>query len=274
MLGWLQNLDRRVIFLFLLLSVAFGLFVRINLPVAIEPSVRDAYDTLEALKPGDKVLMAFDYGPSTMAEIHPAALAMLRHCLKRSVRVVMFTIWNEGIPMIQDAVAKIPVPLGKTENVDYVNLGFKWAGLTGSGVIEGMGSDLKAVFPVSTSGVPYDQIPVLSGVKTLKDFKILISLSAGSPGIDEYITYANGRYNIPLIAAVTKVTAPRIFPYLNHRQLYGLTAGLVGGAEYEQLTREPGFGLAGMTALSVAQLVTLLLIVLANLIHFAGGRKT
>jgi len=270
----LQNLDRRIIFAVLLIAVASAFLFPRPLHIAVEPPVQMAYDTLNKLQPGDRVLMAFDYGPSTMPELQPAALAILRHCFQRKVKVVFFTLTNEGLPMIADALSQVAVPLDEKENVDYVNLGFKWGGLTGSSVIEGLGSNMQAVFPVTIKGTAYHDVPLLHDVKNFSDFKALISFSAGTPGINEYIQYANARYHIPIVGAVTKVTAPREFPFLNSGQLAGMCAGLVGGAEYEELIDHPGFGMSGLFALSIAHLVVLGCIVAANIIYFFGRRQS
>jgi len=270
MIEKLQHFDRRWIFLILFLAICGSIMHPVSLSVPIEPYVQRSYDTINALKPGDHVLMAFDYGPSTAAEIHPAALAMLRHALSRGAKVIMFTLWNEAVPYIQEAINEVCVPLGKKTNVDYVNFGFKSGGTTGASVIEGMGSNLKAVFPITDDGTPYDGVPALQGVENLKDFKVLISISAGTPGIDEYVRYANARYKIPIVAAVTRVSAPKEFPYVTERQIYGLCAGLVGGAEYEELIKYPGAGTAGLFPLSVANLAIILFIVFGNLIYFLG----
>lgn len=265
----IQSLDRRFIFLILFLAICLSILFPRKLHIAIEPYVQQAYHTIDSLQPGDRVLMSFDYGPSTSLEVHPATLAILRHCFEKGAPVVMYTLWNEGLPFIQDAIEKVCIPLSKKENVDYVNLGFKWGGLSGSSVIEGMGSNLGAVFPVTTRGIPYNQVPLLQGVKGLKDFKVLVSISAGAPGIDEYIRYANARYGIPIIGVVTRVGAPKEYPYLNGKQLYGLCAGLVGGAEYEELIGRPGDGTAGLFSLSIANLTVIGFIIIGNMIYFS-----
>lgn len=263
-----MKIDRRYVFLVLFVAIVGALLFPRKLSIAIEPPVQQAYDKLNALKPGDKVLMAFDYGPATMPEIHPAAFAMMRQCFERGAKIVLFTSWNEGLPMLHDAIAKVCVPLHKEENIDFVDLGFKWGGLQGSSLIEGLGSDFHAVFPVTNDGIPFAEVPLLKDVKNLNDFKVLVSLSAGSPGVDEYVQYANARYHIPIVAAVTKISAPKEFPFLASGQLAGLCSGLVGAAEYEELVGHPGFGLAGLFAQSVAHLVVVAFIVLGNLIYF------
>jgi len=270
MIEKLQHFDRRWIFLTLFIVLCLAVIHPFQLPIAVEPFVQKAYNAIEALKPGDQILMAFDYGPSTAPEVHPAALAMLRHALSRGAKVDMFTLWNEGYPYIQDAIDKVCIPMGKKKNVDYVNLGFKWGGQSGAGVIEGMGSNLKAVFPVTDDGTPYDSVPALQGVRNFHDFKLLLSVSAGTPGIDEYVRYANARYQIPIVSVVTRVSAPKEFPYVTGTQIVGLCAGLVGGAEYEELMHHPGAGTAGLFALSVANMAVIAFIIFGNAIYFLG----
>jgi len=273
MIERLANLDRRFIFLLLVLCISYGLLFPKPLKISIDPPVKAAYDTISQLQPGDKVILSFDYGPSVMPELQPAALAILRHCFMKKADVILMTLWNEGLPMMSDAIASVAIPMGEKVNQDYVDLGFKWGGVTGSSVIEGLGSDIKSVFPNTNGGSPYDRVPLLKGVKNFKDIKLLISFTAGNPGVDEYIQYANARYHLPIVGVVTKVTAPKEFPFLNSGQLSGLVAGLVGGAEYEELIDHPGFGLAGLFALSTAQVTIILFILAANVLQFFAGRK-
>lgn len=269
----MRNFDPRYIFLILFLSIALGLAFPRPLRIAVEPAVQKAYNQLNLIQPGDRVLVAFDYGPSTMPEIHPGALAIIRHCFRQGARPVFFTMWNEGIPMIDDAIAKVCIPLRKKENTDYVNLGFKWGGLQAASVIEGMGSNLKQVFPVTAGGTPYDEAPLLHGVENLSGFRFLISLSAGSPGVDEYIQYANARYHIPIVADVTKIMAPKEYSFLESGQLSGLSSGIAGAAEYEELIHHPADGVASLFAQSAAHLVVIVCILFGNLIYF-GTRKS
>ena len=67
----LLRLDRRWIFLFVLLSVAIPIVVPLGLPVTTTDSTRKAFNFIEAMKPGDTVLISFDYGPSSAPENDP-----------------------------------------------------------------------------------------------------------------------------------------------------------------------------------------------------------
>ena len=73
------SLDRRYIFVVIALVVMLPLFYPLNLPIRPTVSSQTIYDTVEKLESGDKALVSFEYGPSTKPEIHPMAIALLRH---------------------------------------------------------------------------------------------------------------------------------------------------------------------------------------------------
>jgi hypothetical protein len=268
-----KNLDQKIIFALLALVMVFGFFFSHPLHIAIEPPVLAAYNTIGQLKPGDVVVMSMDYGPSTMPEVSPAAYAMLRQLFQEKVKVIFMTLWNEGLPMIDDAIQKVCIPMGEKENVDYVNLGYKYGGLTSSVVMDEMGTNLKGVFPVTIDGIPYNNIPFLKKIHSLKDVSLLIDISAGSPGSIEYVQYVQAKYHIPIVAAVSKVMTPQNYPFYNAHQLLGLCSGIMGGAEYEELVHHPGFGMTALFIQSLAHLLIVFLILEGNILYFFFRKK-
>ena len=52
-----------------------------------QPTRRDVFDEIEKLEEGDKVLMAWDYDPSTEGELGPMATAFARHCCEKNVKM-------------------------------------------------------------------------------------------------------------------------------------------------------------------------------------------
>jgi len=64
-MSWVHRLaaiDRRIIFLLIFVARSCG-HLAIGLAVRISPPVRAVYERIEALSPGDAVLLSFDYGP-------------------------------------------------------------------------------------------------------------------------------------------------------------------------------------------------------------------
>ena len=55
-------------------------------------------------------------------------------------------------------------------------------------------------------GTPLDRIPLMDGIKQLKDFDLIVLVSAGFPGAKEYVQFAGSRYKLRMIAACTAVS--------------------------------------------------------------------
>ena len=104
----LLALDRRWIFLLVLLSVMTPIIVPIGLPVTTTSSTRSTFEFIEALKPGDIVWLSFDYGPSSAPENDPMAEAFLRQCFLKKVRVIVTALYPlGGLGLANQAVAKV-----------------------------------------------------------------------------------------------------------------------------------------------------------------------
>mgnify|MGYP003957433895 FL=1 len=81
------SLDRRYIFVVIALVVLLPLFFPLGLPIRPTIASQKVYDVVEELNAGDKALVSFEYGPSTKPEIHPMAVALLRHLFEKDVKV-------------------------------------------------------------------------------------------------------------------------------------------------------------------------------------------
>ncbi len=273
----LGRIDRRIIFIVMALSVVVPLAMRLSLPIPIgEGPSKDMYDAVEALPSGSTVLLSFDYDPSTMPELQPMAVALSQHLMRKDIKIVSLALWPMGVSLGNEAMRSVADSLGKEEYTDWVNLGYK----TGGGVlIVRMGSDIQSVFPVDYDGNPVGDMPVMDGISRLSDFDMILSLSAGDPGVPAWVMMAGDRYNIPIGGGCTAVSAPQFYPYLGTGQMVGLLGGLKGAADYETMVRvgveNPPAGTAtpGMAAQSVAHLVIMLFIILGNISYLAGKKK-
>jgi hypothetical protein len=113
----------------------------------------------------------------------------------------------------------------------------------------------------------------MDGIKALSDFDLIVMVSAGFPGIKEYIQQAQGRGNVPMVGACTAVSTPEYTPYYNSGQLLGLVGGMSKAAEYEKLVGKTGTGTAGADVLNAGLLVVIFAIVFGNVIYFTGKRR-
>ena len=266
------NMDRRIIFVLIALSVIIPVSLNIIFPnpVGAEPS-RELYNYVDALPAGANVLLSCDYDPSTMPELQPMAVALTRQLFEKDINIVAMALWPQGASLGQEVLSEQSAEQGKEQYTDWVNLGYK----TGGGVlIVRLGSGFKAVFPEDKDGMNWDAIPMLSEIKDISDFDLVLSLSAGDPGIPAWVMMAGDRFNVPIGGGCTAVSAPQFFPYLRSGQMIGLLGGLKGAADYETLTDSPGKGIEGMAPQSIAHLVIMLLIVVGNISYFASRRRS
>lgn len=133
--------------------------------------------------------------------------------------------------------------------------------------------DIPGTFPQDFFGTPVAEIPMLSGIRSLRDMGMIVAVSAGYPGVKEWIQQVGTRFNTTIGGGVTAVTAPEMYPYIQSGQLVGLLSGMKGAGEYEQLVDRPGLGVAGMVAQSSVHVMVVAFIVFANVVFFLEKRK-
>jgi hypothetical protein len=260
---WLKNLDRRWIFLAVGLLTVVPLMTGFHIaPVLPGQRAQGFYDAIEAIPTGSTVLLAGDYDPGTIAENYPAHLAAARHLFSRNIKIVAIALYPGGPPLSEEVLTLAAGEYGKTLGVDYVNLGYKSGNEL---VMSRMGLSIPDTYPVDIRGVPVNTIPVMKGIENYASLALLVNISAGYPGTKEWVQQVVSRYHIPMVAAVTAVSAPEYYPYLQTRQLHGLLGGMAGAAEYEALVGHPALAMRGMDAQSLAHVFIALLILLGNI---------
>lgn len=268
----LLELDRRWVFLGIALAVVIPIVTGYTLPQGKPaPPTVAVYDFVEALEPGDAVMVAFDYSPSSMPELHPQAYAVVRHLFQRDLRVLSVSLNPQGTALGREVMATVGDELGMIDGVDYVHLGFKPGG---SQVILGMGESIRQVYPTTGDGRTTATLPIMEDIDSYEDIALLIDFAAGNLPF-AWIAYAGERYDQQMAAGITAVMATDLYPYLQSDQLVGLINGLKGAAEYELLMElDPAIapGMLGMSAQSIAHLLIIVLVILGNIAYFASGR--
>ena len=278
----LGSLDRRIIFLIVGLSVLIPLLKPewIDLPIRPTPESQIVFDEINKLNAGDKMLLSFEYSPSTKPEIHPMAIAILKHLYAKNIQVYGFALWPDGNFMSTEAFSEVSDDYDKKYGVDYVNLGYRPGG---EAVIKGIASDIRTLYTVDLQGTSINDIPMMKDVVNIEDFDFVFSLSAGYPGSKEWVQYACDPKNIPLSTGCTSIQVTDIMPYVENDQIRGILAGMPGAAEYESLVEaelekmeiavKPGEASGMMAAQSIAHVVIVLFIIFGNISYFITRKK-
>jgi hypothetical protein len=255
------RIDRRIIFLIIGLCTLVPLLVPMGLAINISPEVRGVHDYIERLPEGSVFLLSLDFDPASKPELYPQAVALLHHAFTRNLRVIAMTLWLPGTGMANEVVTHVAKQSGKANGKDYVFLGWSPGG---SSVIINMGQSITTAFPTDYYNQPTASLPVLEGVQSLRDVQYVVSLAAGTTGIETWYVFGKDKYKFELGGGCTGVIAPGLYPLLRSGQINGLIGGLRGAAEYEVLIGRKGRAVAGMDAQSVTHLAIIVLVILCN----------
>jgi hypothetical protein len=264
----MMSIDRRIIFLCVGLAVAIPLIQPLGFPVEVSDEVAAFFREMDALKPGDIILLAFDYEGDVMAELNPMSVAVLKHVFSRGVKVVALTTYAGGTGIAERILNEEAEAYGKEYGVDYVFLGYNpdW-----SGTILRLGESFKKTFPTDQYGKSTKEIPLMQEVETYDDVALICSI-AGSALSEYWAIWAGGRYGVKVISGNTAIQAVLIYPDSQAGQIPGFLGGLKGAAEYEKLVNEPGMAIRGMDAQSVAHALMVVFIVIGNIGYFLARR--
>ncbi len=269
---WLENLDRRWIFLVMGLLVFFPLLFPLSLPLTVSKEVLGFRDGIDKVPNGSTVLMSCDYDPSAIPEMVPMTRTAMRHLLSKDCKIVITVLWNAG-PGLVDSITRETAKEfpGKVYGTDWINLGYK-AG--NEAVMVVMGQGIANAFPRDYTGGDTRRFPIMRNVRDYSTFPLLVNISAGYPGTKEWVQQVQARFHLPMVAGVTAVSAPEFYPYLQSGQLQGLLGGMAGAAEYEKSRGESGSATKGMDAQSLGHVFVALCIVLGNLVRRSKRRET
>ena len=288
------RIDRRIIFLLIGLSVLIPLIKPnwLELPIKIDNNTQIVYDSISDLQEGDKVLLSFEYGASTKPEVHPMAVALLKHLFAKGIKVYIVSLWPEGPIMAKLAMDEIIASdlFNIEDGKDYIMFDYK---VGGSIVIKNISDDFRGIYKQDYNRIPIEQLQIMEGVYSVEDFDFVFDFSAGGPGNAEWGQYACDPKNVPLSSGCTSIMVTDAIPYVESGQLKGILAGMPGAAEYEKmvydyLTNEltnnneyinenasitKGKAFSRMSAQSVAHLVMVLFILLGNLSYYYQRKR-
>jgi hypothetical protein len=291
----LLAIDRRIIFLIILLAVSIPIFFHMSIYIDITKEVRTFFNAVEALPAGSRVLISCDYDPGSEPELQPMAEAGFRQLIRNHIKFVIMGLWpqgpmqaNKALSVINEARGTYVVENGDTLQIgrdlivvgrdtirygrDFINLGYQSGNEL---IIQRMGTSIRAAFPNDARfGRPIDSFPIMNGLNKLSDFDFIYNLSAGYPGTVEWVQFAVDRFHVPCGAGNTAVQAPQVYPYLDTGQLTGLMGGMKGGAEYEELIGHRAKATMAMVSQTAAHICVVLFIIIGNLAFFITSGKS
>nr|MBN2278275.1 hypothetical protein [candidate division Zixibacteria bacterium] len=264
------NIDRRWIYLMVAAAVFFPMIVVMKFPVELTPETRQLFNAIDSLPDSSVVMLTFDYYPSAMAETRPMSEAALRHMFSKNMKVVTLSNIPLGGPTIAESVTRaIAKEYGKVYGVDYVNLGYRANYVA---VMHGLASSIESIFKSDFTGTSLKDLPLMDHVKNYRDIKFIFVV-ADNATIDYWISIVNAQYGVPVGGGVTAVVAPKMYAFVEARQLTGLLGGMKGAAEYEKMVKIAGSATRGMDSQSLVHLLIIFFVIVGNISFFITRRK-
>ena len=285
------TIDRRYIFLLVAVALIIFLYIPFKLPTEVDPEVQDYFDAIEALTPGDTVIVSSDYSPSTDPEVGGMHENTLYHLFRKDCRVIGVCYWPEGPDMTRKHLPETLELLRKDWGIekqagtDYVELPY----LSGNEIaIINTASSIPDAMPKTRHGEDTASLPIMQGINGIekpdpvtgeRTIDLVITISAGDPGAREWIRHVGKRHDARIMAGSTSVMATDLFAFRQSGQIVGFLGGLPGSQQYEMLLLEAGIRKeasdidADMAIQSVVHFLIIGLIVLGNIGHWRNKRR-
>ena len=276
----LENIDRRLIYLFVLIALGVPLIYGYTLPPAKMQTAVDFFDAVESLENSESsiVLIASDWGPGTQAENKPQTMVAIEHLMRKRIPFALISISPISAPFLKsmprEVIAKLQAESpGETWSYgkDWVNLGFKPGGYI---MIEGLAKaeDLRENLKTDVNGTALVDLPVMQNIKSIRNISMLMEFTGLVGAFNYWVQYFQVEdYRPPFVHGCTSITIPEAYIYYSSKQLLGFHEGLAGAAYYDALMSErypertPGRAIRVNTGLAVAQLLVMGFILLGNL---------
>lgn len=276
----MRNRDRWIIYLIIFLSVFIPLVGGLRLPPAPLTAATESFSIINKLehKSGKIAFVAMDYGPSNYAENGPQAEVVLEHLMRRRIPFMLMTQIPQGEGFLESVPRTVVERLKKeypneewTYGVDWINIGFR----TGPALFMqalAKSDDVSRYIKKDARGNDLGSLPMMNGVKTIKDVDLLVQLTGYVGTFDLYVQFfQRSGYAPTFIHGCTSITIPEAYIYRDSGQLKGILEGVSGAAWYSELMqraypdRKEDSSRAVNTALGISQLAIVCMIAVGNL---------
>jgi hypothetical protein len=153
------------------------------------PEIQKTFSYIESL--GDSVIIvSFDHEASSLPEIQPITLALLRHAFQQNIKIIGLSLFAEGTAIGYRQLERTAKEYHKKYGTDYVFLGFKPQHIS---AILGMGESIRRVFPEDYVGNKTEDLPLMQGIDNYDKISAVVSFADGDRAV-QWIEYAGAKY--------------------------------------------------------------------------------
>jgi len=228
--------DSRVIYVVIFILGFAGALAPVALPMTPSAEVRQAFNVVESLDPGDTVLILFDHGSGNERGNSPGADIAIQHILLTGANIIIHMpmyadtlfYWDREHTSINFADAN------GNPAIDSQHAAVYGTRLTDLGLVPGS----RPLIELTLAGNLYaynggkdrwgntlSDLPMMKGVTSAKNLSLVVILGGMGKPAPEAITAFNP-YGVPIITFDETESKTMIIAYQNA----GLLSGLVNGA--------------------------------------------
>ena len=269
MVEGLANIDRKYIYILLVIVISVPIFRPMKLPVVITPQETTLYDVIRKM-PKDKIaIVCVDYGVGTDGENGPQTKSIIRALFQHNKPFVVMAWGPEGVTLGEGYAKAVAKQMHKKYGVDWCSWGMC---IDAGNFMMGMAKDVKKMVRKDTYGTPIGKVPMMRNVKDINDIG-LVTVSTGGWGVYGWIQLIGSVYGTPIGYAPTAVMVPEGYNPLDAKQICGMLPGMAGAAAFEKMNHVLEKGTVGTDALSTSHILIIILIILGNIGMAAGGKR-
>ncbi|MBE9525320.1 MAG: hypothetical protein IMY76_09485, partial [Chloroflexi bacterium] len=222
-----------------------------------------------ALSPKDKVLIAFDYEPSTSGELNTAAVPVLDHIMLEGAQMALISTSPTGPALAEQMLGTLLKEHHYLSGDQYINLGYIPGGATG---LLGFTQIPQQITPISFDGKNAWQTRPLEEISTLSDFSLVVVITDNPDIARTWFEQIQPTLSgTPMVTIVSAQAEPILQPYYGdggeNAQIQGLVSGILGGAAYEKITGRPNLASQYWHALNLGLMISILIILLGSAVN-------
>ncbi len=293
--SWLLRIDRRFVYLFVMVALAVPLIVqkftnKLTMKPAPLPSARRLFDRIERIyvekeearrekrEENKIVLVVADFGPQTRAELRPMIEATVRHLMMRRIKFAIISTVIDGAGYCKEIPEKLAREYGLEYGKDWVNFGYKPGNLI---LVKQMGRNMRESLKTDVSGVNLfdekavkEKIPCFEGIKDAGQIELVVEITGLVGFVERWIGYFASEKSRPEIGhGCTSVSIPDAVTSMEAGKLVGLFEGIAGAAAYNEflseirVTGQPHpspVARGAMTSQTVAHIMVVVFVILGN----------
>jgi hypothetical protein len=257
----LQNIDKRILYWVLFIGLILPLIRPIGLPITISPTTRSLYSGIRDLNEGDVVVINLSSETSAWPECLPGLVAATKALIREDAKLIVWgplvdsgITWNkivESVPDFDD------LEYGR----DYVYLGYYTGG---EAAVARMASSIRSIFPTDYKGTPLEQLELMTNVDSATDVDMVISSDTGD-SVEFWIRQWHTPFGTKVGEIGIAMLGSSLMPFYQSGNVFGISAGVRGGAELERLIGEPAEATTSMDSISLSHLLVVVAVILSNL---------